>query len=677
MAVLERQLFTLRGLLPHAPPATVEPDVDRTRAVRTRTGLTAFDGTSEAWATYLNRKPSHRRDADQVVSVTWDSESERLGFLAESEGGQALAGLLQRAWPAMLRMLGDAPQARAAYRQLVFGNESNGHTRIELRTSRQVPSDGTREVAIDAGLRPTATVLVLNRQLVDQVLERAAALDPAAGDEPLVGEAMPLLMQLLISLGQSSYPRDRFVDRIEVTRLQATVVVNLLFSDRRLGRLVPNAAGERYLQRLSERSAVAPEDLEERHPYLATLGNMGALLSPRRADDFTDQAKIHIRSYLDDRYLRPTVAAAVPELSSTKLPMRCLTRGRHAWTPKPELGRNGVVDTEDLRAWRAVEGDLDNVGLRILRQLGMGQFGRVYEAVNLVNASLPRRVAVKIDRLRRSETQIIQDPVHAMELGNRLALAPHVIRIFDTGRLPRTGLSYHVLQLVEGETMDDLLGVTGQEHASVDAFTTGKQERETERTVRVAMSGAHGELWRLRGHVTPFAEHLDLGRAMDILGSVLLWLEEIHALGFAINDLKNGNLMLSRRGQLKGIDLDSYAPVFNPIERMVDFKFFGISALLYVLNASEPRGFVPRLDAHSLANRDTTAALLREHWQLGDAEELSSGRIGNEDVIALMAEMIACSNDNSYTFELERFSADVERFTRLKRTLLLEEIVLD
>jgi DNA-binding helix-hairpin-helix protein with protein kinase domain len=47
---------------------------------------------------------------------------------------------------------------------------------------------------------------------------------------------------------------------------------------------------------------------------------------------------------------------------------------------------------------------------------------------------------------------------------------------------------------------------------------------------------------------------------MDLLTSIVLWLEEVHALGYAVNDLKNGNLMVSRRGQLKGIDLDTYSP---------------------------------------------------------------------------------------------------------------------
>jgi len=101
--VFDRQLFTLRGLLPNAAPVTVEPDVDRSRAVRTRTSLNDFDGTSEQWARYLNRKPEHRRTEDLQVGVHWDADHKRLGFLAEDAAGQGLAELLQRLWPAMER----------------------------------------------------------------------------------------------------------------------------------------------------------------------------------------------------------------------------------------------------------------------------------------------------------------------------------------------------------------------------------------------------------------------------------------------------------------------------------------------------------------------------------------------------------------------------------------------
>ena len=72
---------------------------------------------------------------------------------------------------------------------------------------------------------------------------------------------------------------------------------------------------------------------------------------------------------------------------------------------------------------------------------------------------------------------------------------------------------------------------------------------------------------------------------LDLLTSVLLWLEEVHQVNYAINDLKNGNLMMSRRGQLKGIDLDSYAPVHSPRDKVTDFMFLAVSVVLLLLGA--------------------------------------------------------------------------------------------
>jgi len=45
----------------------------------------------------------------------------------------------------------------------------------------------------------------------------------------------------------------------------------------------------------------------------------------------------------------------------------------------------------------------------------------------------------------------------------------------------------------------------------------------------------------------PFEHALSTATVLDLLTSVLLWLEDVHSIGYAINDLKNGNLMMSRR----------------------------------------------------------------------------------------------------------------------------------
>src|SRR6516225_12281501 len=72
---------------------------------------------------------------------------------------------------------------------------------------------------------------------------------------------------------------------------------------------------------------------------------------------------------------------------------------------------------------------------------------------------------------------------------------------------------------------------------------------------------------------------------LDLVSSILLCLMEVHGLRYAINDLKNGNLMMSRRGQLKGIDLDSYAPVHSTRDKVTDFMFLAVSLVLLLSSA--------------------------------------------------------------------------------------------
>ena len=54
-----------------------------------------------------------------------------------------------------------------------------------------------------------------------------------------------------------------------------------------------------------------------------------------------------------------------------------------------------------------------------------------------------------------------------MVIGRALARVPHLMRLYDTGKLKGQRFTYHVLQLIDGDTLDNLVGVTGTEHASV------------------------------------------------------------------------------------------------------------------------------------------------------------------------------------------------------------------
>ena len=173
-----------------------------------------------------------------------------------------------------------------------------------------------------------------------------------------------------------------------------------------------------------------------------------------------------------------------------------------------------------------------------------------------------------------------------MHVGRALARSPHLMRLYDTGKLKGQRFTYHVLQLIDGDTLDNLVGVTGTEHASVSRPPSARSsDREAQAEFERAVSTRGSELWRRQRMALPFTHALSPAMVLDLLTSVLLWMEGVHEVGYAINDLKNGNLMMSRRGQLKGIDLDSYAPVHSPKDKVTDFMFLAVSVILLLFSA--------------------------------------------------------------------------------------------
>jgi serine/threonine protein kinase len=319
------------------------------------------------------------------------------------------------------------------------------------------------------------------------------------------------------------------------------------------------------------------------------------------------------------------------------------------------------------------------MGFTLLRQVGMGEFGRVYEALNHSNPNLPDRVALKVDRIRSwKKPKEILDAETTLQISRDLAASPHVIRIFDAGKLGRKKYTFHVLQFIDGDTLDNLLGVTGTEHASIHRpLSPHSNAGQVGDVNRAAFHGSAGEGWRRRRLALPFAETLSLAQTLDLLTSLLLWLEEIHNLGYANNDLKNGNLMVSRRGQVKGIDMDSYSPTFSPLDRVTDFYFLAVSLMLFLLNLDSPSEKPKVVHEHDLQSSDTIGKLIDRHWPFRDVHRISRGRTENAEVVALLADVIYHSRNQSYARQSEQFTAAIDRLIHLKRTIFAGEIVLD
>ena len=182
------------------------------------------------------------------------------------------------------------------------------------------------------------------------------------------------------------------------------------------------------------------------------------------------------------------------------LPCRTIGRRTRVSTPYPQLRRYGILDEEDLNAWKKVEGPFRDMGFTLIRQLGIGQFGRVYEACNQFNPHIPRHVAIKIDRIvRGKKKEAIQSAEATMRIGEDLSTAPHVIRVFDAGKLKGKRYTYHVLQMVDGDTLDNLVGISGIEHSSMLRAT----DRETIGTRGPAGLSQGDQSIHARGLATP------------------------------------------------------------------------------------------------------------------------------------------------------------------------------
>jgi hypothetical protein len=540
-----------------------------------------------------------------------------------------------------------------------------------------VPSNGTRESAYEDATHQSDTRIVLQSRLVEYVRERLEA-EPELGEGGRVGLYWPLISRLVSELAYPAAPLDRFAAKIEVFAKLNFVTLGVLYEGRKGGRLVRGSASVPYEKLASESSGIAFEALEDSHPYFRMLSALGFALKGDPYRSYSSEFRIATREYLDGVYLRLSLSGAMPDIPSAMRPMSFVRKGSKIETEKPLLGQFGIQSEDDLDAWKKVDGPFHDLGFVILRQLGMGEFGRVYEVVNEHNQNYPPRVAIKIDRIVGKKNKAILEAEEAMKIGRDLASAHHLIRLYDTGKLRGERYTYHVLQLVDGDTLDNLVGVTGTEHASVSRPPRARDtEAEAEQEYQRAISSRGGELWRRERVSLPFVHQLSPAMILDLLTSVLLWLDEVHRLDYAINDLKNGNLMMSRRGQLKGIDLDSYAPVHSPRDKVTDFMFLAVSLTLLLFGSQglAERKRLPWEELIEDENRLRTG--LKLNWPFGDLARVSSGRVHDDELLSVLVNLVLRSRRLVYAKHNDLFREDVKTLIGIKRRLLQEEMVID
>jgi serine/threonine-protein kinase len=136
---------------------------------------------------------------------------------------------------------------------------------------------------------------------------------------------------------------------------------------------------------------------------------------------------------------------------------------------------------------------------RILRCIGVGGMGSVYEAVH---EGLGTRVAVKVLLSQLAQVPTLADRFLREARVSASIDSPHVIRATDVARGP-DGIPYLVMELLEGESLQKRLDDAG---------------------------------------------HLELNEALDIADQILAGLEHAHALGVVHRDLKPDNAYLVQQG---------------------------------------------------------------------------------------------------------------------------------
>jgi len=674
MGIFEDFLESL-GFNEKALPRVKPPKTLTLPASASGLSTTVFDGDAAAWSAHLDILWTLRPDRRFAWNVQFGDRG-TVRLFARNADSEPWAAELNWAFEYVAECLERKPQLHKIYREML----EPSRLPLSVFSSACLPSPSSRETLLDGQSHPVATRVLLNSTLLDDV---AAQLCPSERKPVRLGRCWPVFQTLLRQVARHTVPRDRFIERIEETTLWALINLHVLYEERKQGKLVCNAVGEEFEQWEARRTGLSRNELYTRHPFFRLLNDLSFLLSEKAIDSLLPTAQVIVRDFLDSGYLRLSLASIMPTVleSSMHMPFEWREGGKGIRTPKPEIGQFGIVDSDDFDAWKNVAPAFADIGLGIIGQLGMGQFGRVYEAVNLHGAKFPERVAVKVDRFRKGhKKEAIESAETILGIGRDLAASPHVIRVFDAGKLQKQRATYHILQLVEGDTLDHLLGIAGTEHASMlrPQEMRRSHARVTEEIFKL-IEKTKDESWRATRRALRFTRAPSLNQMLDILVSTALWVEEVHDAGYAVNDLKNGNVMINRGGQFKAIDLDSYSPVFNALDKMTDFFFLGIATLQMLATAAtwtKPGG-VPPPRVALMEDSVAFTEYLRKAWNFGEIEAVSDGRVSSAEMFSTLAAFVNGCRAGGFAEAPASFTAAIDGIIDLKRRLSGKEIVVE
>lgn len=688
-----------------------------------------FGGTLEQWENYVNKTWKQRYSSQGHLRIVVDQEKEEIIInpFGNDIYSKDLGKALNQGIKLFQNKLKNIHFAQELFRIEVIKNMANKAMAINLRLSDILPTEASREIFLDDNLYIQNINIVLKRSMVERVLKEYNSRDVSDQDKEL-GILWPLIRAVVHELGNKNLPRDRFIEAIDRSYYMAIWERNILFKEKKSpDRLVPNKIGKCYLDYIAQEYGIEQEMVMDIAYFrmlseIATFITDQALQKDRRmngrmGDNNINFAKIYIREYLDGKYLRPSLALIIPEPSESYKPMNLVWKNKKPITPDPEVGKYGIEDKEDLYAWQKVSKSFAQKGLILLAQLGIGGFGRVYLARNIdYNKAWPRDLAIKVDRIYRiMQKSSIKTQEDIMALSRDLSNSPHVIRIRDSGILDDK-YTYHILQLVDGMNLDDLLGIAGRD--SPGAAKLPKPKNLIEKVANMFMPAQD---WATRAKYrtnTIIKQHLSLRQTLDIVISILLKVEKIHKLGYSLSDLKTGNVMISRSGWLKGIDLDDYKKIpDDPRFLMQDF-FLLSKTIFFVYCYATGNQVISKKEFIAMAQgwpeeirQKMLEAIEKDKGEYIKAENIFNilyyyfpeakdvGELGADELklrlmfktgwkfsdlpvekadafINMFTRLMFNSRYNDYGRDPEAFSADIDKLIYLKRLFFEREMIL-
>ncbi|MFO0917651.1 MAG: serine/threonine-protein kinase [Planctomycetaceae bacterium] len=188
---------------------------------------------------------------------------------------------------------------------------------------------------------------------------------------------------------------------------------------------------------------------------------------------------------------------------------------------------------------------------RILRELGRGGMGVVYEAIQ---TSLNRRVALKVlpftATMHPRQLQRFLNEAQAAALLHH----PHIVPVFAVGC--DRGVHYYAMQLIEGVSLAELLGKLRRDagfkdaESSFSAIESGLRGAAEEKTSAPAASETLAA-FSSRLSTERTAGRSDYFRTVARFGlQAAEALSYAHEVGIVHRDIKPGNLLIDARGKL-------------------------------------------------------------------------------------------------------------------------------